>query len=76
MHCNRHREPGIEFGNVTMKSPRCMVKCFLTHRDTQNRKMEHMEDRHTNSVREVTWDANMGLKNQGNKMYTWLVEKD
>lgn len=44
-----------------------MVKCFLPHRDTQNRKMEHMEDRHTNSVCEVTWDANIGLKNQ--RMY-------
>lgn len=71
MHCNRHRKPGIEFGNVTINRPPpiCTVKCFLPHRDTQNRKMEHMEDGHTNSVCEVTWDANMGLKNQRNKMY-------
>lgn len=68
MHCNRHRRPGIEFENVTV-NPQMHGKMLLPHRDTQNRKMEHTEDRHTNSVCEVTWDANMGLKNQRNKMY-------
>lgn len=74
MHCNRHRKPGIKFGNVTVK-PQMHGKMLLPHRDTQNRKWNTRKTdtqiRYVKSHRTLTW----GSKIKEIKC-TWLVEKD